>query len=189
MRKVVILIAVIALTSCGGNTDEAIEKKIKSKQGQIARLEKQIRELKKQLSDTTEKTRSIPVNVKVIKEEKFDHYILVYGEVEAVNYANISPEIPGKIQIIHVQEGQKVNKGELLVSLNTEAIRNSIEQIKTNLEFAAQTFEKQENLWKQKIGSEIQYMQAKTTKESLEAQLKSLEAQLKMSQIRAPFDG
>ncbi|PLX14104.1 MAG: efflux RND transporter periplasmic adaptor subunit [Marinilabiliales bacterium] len=95
----------------------------------------------------------------------------------------------GRIEKIYVEEGQRVNKGELLLSLNTDAIENQIKGVKSTLEFATTTFEKQDNLWKQGIGSEIDYLTSKNNKESLEAQLESLEAQKRMSQIRAPFAG
>ena len=76
-----------------------------------------------------------------------------------------------------------------MLTLNTDAIENQIKGVKSTLEFAKTTFEKQDNLWKQGIGSEIDYLTAKNNKESLEAQLESLEAQKRMSQIRAPFAG
>lgn len=189
MRNLVILMVIVILASCGGDKNAMLKQQIDRKKMQISKLEKQIEELEAQLVDTAHTKEAIPVNIKEMKGEEFEHYVIVYGEVEAENYANISPEMPGQIKTIHVAEGQKVNKGDLLISLNTEAIDNSIKQIKTNLDLAIQTYEKQKNLWDKKIGSEIQYLQAKTGKESLESQLKSLKAQKKMAQIRAPFNG
>lgn len=184
-----ILPIVILLASCGSD-DAAIKKKIIQKKQQIAKIEQQIAELEKQLTDSTEKEGNlIPVAIKEMNNEVFNHYFIVYGNVEADNYGNISPEMNGKIEKIHVQEGQKVKKGQLLVTLNTEAIAKNIKAMEANLELAQTSYEKQKALWDQKIGSEIQYLQAKSGKEGLEAQLDALKAQLKMALLKAPYDG
>lgn len=129
------------------------------------------------------------VNVQDLANEKFEHFFQANGTVEAVKEAFISPETNGQIKKIHVNEGQRVNKGHLLVSLNSDIIRSSIDEAKTQLELAQTIYKRQKGLWDQKIGSEVQFLQAKTNKESLENRLKSLEAQLEMSEISAPVSG
>lgn len=189
MKTVVKLLAVLLVVSCGMSKDQMLKKQIASKKAQIIKLEKQIVELEKQLSDTAEKRTIIAVELKDIKPEVFKHYITVFGNVEAEKYAKVSPEMSGQIRTIHVQEGQHVGKGELLVSLINDAIQSSINEVKASLELANTTYEKQKALWDQGIGSEIQYLQAKTQKQAAEDRLNMLEAQLRMSQVRAPFDG
>ncbi len=169
--------------------DETIEKKIIQKQEQIAKIEQQIADLRKKMSDTTETDTHIPVNIKKLQGEPFNHYIVVYGNVEARNYAAVSPEMSGRVRTIHVKEGSKVREGQLLVSLNTDAVKNNIKNVKSSLELAVSTFNKTKALWDDGVGSEIQYLQAKSNMESLEAQLQSLEAQMNMSLIKAPFNG
>jgi RND family efflux transporter MFP subunit len=88
-----------------------------------------------------------------------------------------------------VKEGQRVSAGTLLARLNTDITQSSIEEVETNLELAAVMFKKQKELWDQNIGSEVQYLQAKSSVESLEARLKTMQAQLAMASIRAPFSG
>lgn len=134
-------------------------------------------------------TAKVPVVVKIIKQEVFNHYIEVSGTVGAVNEAFISPEMNGQIKKIHVNEGARVKKGDLIISLNTSVIDKSIEELKTGLELARTIYSKQKELWDQKIGSEIQYLQAKNSKESLEGKLQTLYAQLDMARVKAPFDG
>ncbi|MBN2612145.1 MAG: efflux RND transporter periplasmic adaptor subunit [Bacteroidales bacterium] len=189
MRTLTILIAAILVTGCGMSKDDMLKKQIESKKTKIVKLEKSIKELEKQLSDSADNVTTIAVEVKEMNPEVFNHYITVFGNVEANQYAKISPEMNGQVTRIHVDEGQRVTKGQLLVSLNTDATESSINEVKTNLELARTTYEKQKNLWDQGIGSEIQYLQAKAQKESAEARLNMLEAQLRMSQVRAPFDG
>lgn len=184
-----ILPIVVLLASCGGSDDAAIKKQIIRKKQQIVTIEQQIAKLEQKLKDTSEVDNSIPVEVKEMKPEPFNHYFTVFGNVEADKYGMINPEMAGRVASIDVVEGQQVTKGTLLLTLNTEAIESQIKALETNLEFAKTTYEKQKALWDQKIGSEIQYIQAKSTKEGLEAQLSALRAQLKMAQLRAPYDG
>ncbi|MDA3893279.1 MAG: efflux RND transporter periplasmic adaptor subunit [Salinivirgaceae bacterium] len=184
-----ILPIVLLLASCGRSGDEAIKKQILQKKQQIINIEQQIAGLEKKLTDTVHKSNNIPVSVKEMLGEEFNHYFLIYGNVEADKYGMISPEMNGKIKDILVKEGQVVEKGTLLLTLNTEAIENQIKGIKSGLEMATTSYEKQKTLWDQKIGSEMQYLQAKSAKEGLEAQLDALQSQMRMSQLRAPYAG
>lgn len=129
------------------------------------------------------------VSVKTVANQRFEHFIQVNGTVEAINEAFISPEINGQIKKIHVKEGRRVKKGDLLVSLSSDVIESSIAEVKSNLELARTVYKKRKGLWDKKIGSEIQYLEAKTNKDSLENRLKSLQAQLDMAKIKAPISG
>ncbi len=91
--------------------------------------------------------------------------------------------------MIHVLEGQRVHKGDLLVSLNSDITRNAVAEVQNSLDLARTVFLKRQELWDKHIGSEIQYLEAKTNKAALENRLKALQAQLDMAEIRAPFSG
>lgn len=180
----------IATKDTANNQDElALIKKIAIQKNRVVKMSKKVKDLENELASMHKDKNLIPVAVKELNGENFNHFITVYGRVEASEYAEISPEIGGQIISIYVKAGDKVSKGQLLVSLNTDAIENSIKATSTSLQLADTTFKKQKALYDQGIGSEIQYLQAKTNKEALEAQLKAQKAQLRMSQIRAPFDG
>ncbi len=168
--------------------DLKLIKQIAAQKNRIVGIESAIKKIENQMTAREEKN-LISVAVKDIQPEVFNHYIITYGEVEAKNYANISPEMNGRIEKIFVKEGQRVKKGDLLVTLNTDAVDKQIKGTKSSLELATTTFEKQNNLWEQGIGSEIEYLTSKNTKEGLEAQLEGLIAQKEMSQIIAPFSG
>ena len=129
------------------------------------------------------------VEIKVMLPEKFEHFFVVNGALEAVQDAFISAETSGQIKTIPVHEGQRVQKGDLLVFLNSDIVRNGVAEVNNALDLARTVFKKRQELWDRKIGSEIQYLEAKTNKESLENRLKSLQAQLEMAQVRAPFTG
>ena len=168
--------------------DLKILKQITTQKNRIVTIEQKIKSLENTMTAKEEK-KLLPVAVKEMQNEQFDHYIIAFGEVEAKNYAMISPEMNGRIEKIHVKRGQRVSKGSLLVILNTDALDKQISGVKSSLDFATTTYNKQEALWNESIGSEIDFLAAKNTKETLESQLESLEAQIRMSQIRAPFDG
>lgn len=188
-----VMMMVIA-ASCGSeNNPEAIKKEISSNEDKIRDLQTKNESLKQQLAqiDTGSIDSSIftAVYVQKIKPEPFNHYIEVNGNVQPIEDAFISPDVSGQIKNIVVAEGQYVKRGQLLATLNTEVAQSSIQEIKTNLELAKTQFEKQKELWDQQIGSEMQFLEAKNRMESAQARLKTLNAQLDMARLTAPFDG
>ncbi|MCP4220240.1 MAG: efflux RND transporter periplasmic adaptor subunit [bacterium] len=171
MKKIVLLLIVLAtLIACSGDTGDA---------GKTTTAK----------ADEVQEYSALMVKTKTLAYEKFEHYFLANGAVEAVKDAFISPEMNGQVKKIYVKEGQRVKKGQLLVTINGDVIKNSMAEAKSGLELATTIFNKRDALWKKKIGSEVQYLQAKTEKESLENRLKSLKAQLAMTQIKAPISG
>ena len=193
MKKIAVLILAVAVASCSPQSDSKdIRKELAQYKKERNELEQKISDLEEQLNagqDGTTGDFQIPVFVKEMEPETFRHFVRSNGAVEAVYDAFISPETNGQITRIHVNEGDHVKEGDLLVSLKTSVIRSNIQEVKTNLELARETFEKQKNLWADSVGSEMQYLEAKNRMESLENRLSTLQEQLEMSRIRAPFDG
>jgi RND family efflux transporter MFP subunit len=95
----------------------------------------------------------------------------------------------GVITSVSVKEGDRVSKGQTLAVIDDAVLRQSVEELKTGLDLANTVFEKQQNLWNQKIGSEVQYLQAKNNKEGLERKLATLNSQLAMARITSPISG
>ncbi len=193
MKKLLILTSMVVLASaCNMNSPEMLEQQLKKKKDQVRELNDQIASLEEQLAQNPgEETATylVPVSVKAMEPQPFEHYIEITGKLEAEEDAFISPEMNGQIDKIYVREGQYANKGQLLLSLNTSITESSIQEVKTGLELANKFYEKQEELWEQKIGSEMQYLEAKNAKEQSEARLATLEAQLDMASVKAPFSG
>ncbi len=144
---------------------------------------------KKQNTAAVAADESLLVEVKTVVPEEFAHFFTVNGALEALQDAFISAETSGQIQSVHVQEGQRVQKGDLLVTLNSDITRNAAAEVNSALELARTVFRKRQELWDRRIGSEIQYLEAKTSKESLENRLASLQAQLDLARVKAPFSG
>ena len=141
-------------------------------------------------SDTSKKViKGTRVNVTPVNFSEFSHYIEVQGKIDGDQNLAIYPEAMGAIEAIYVKPGQYVNKGQLLAKLNDAAISEQIKSVESNYKFVNDVFEKQKNLWEKKVGSEMQYLQAKNNKESLESQLAVLKRQQEMMSIKAPISG
>ena len=124
-----------------------------------------------------------------LESKPFSHFIKVQGALTSDKNLNLYPEIPGIIRAINVKEGQKVLKGMALVELSNEGTTAQLEQMKLQVKLAKIIYERQLNLWSQKIGSEIQFLQAETNYLSLKKNIDQLNDQIMKSKIIAPFDG
>lgn len=192
MKRIIAILMIVALAACGGKDEKtALQDQIKERQKQVRQLNKEIKGLQDKLGQAQggQSAFQVPVQVKNLQPETFNHFFKVNGKVEADKRAFISPETNGRIEKLHIDEGQRVQKGQLLVTLNTDVTRNTIEEVKTNLKLAKKMFQKQKDLWEKEIGSEIEYLRAKNNKESLESRLETLNSQLDMATIKAPFSG
>jgi RND family efflux transporter MFP subunit len=134
-------------------------------------------------------TKIFQVKTTQLERGTFEHYIKTQGAVNADKSIMLNAENSGSVRTIHVSEGAYVSAGKILISLDTDILNNSMKELETAYELASVIFQKQEKLWKQNIGSEIEFLQAKNKKESLETQLATLKARKAKSIIRAPFAG
>ncbi|UXP31184.1 efflux RND transporter periplasmic adaptor subunit [Reichenbachiella agarivorans] len=192
-----ISIAVLSslLVACGGGNelDQKKEEVVKLRD-EMLKMKQQVAELESEIKTQDPEYGKKEINavlVTTIKMEPqhFEHKIEVRGGVESRTNVVVSSEIPGKIIKVAVVEGQVVKKGQLLVELDNEILRNNIAELKTNLELATIVADKQANLWEKNIGTEMQYLEAKNNKESLERKLATTRSQLNQSKIFAPFSG
>ncbi len=196
MKKIILFaVAVLFLaTSCKQQSKSKLERQIISYQKQANALTTKISDLQTQLEEQTaakNQQTALHVSVKTdtIKPMLFEHYFDATAEIECVHDAYISPEISGQIVDIPVNAGDYVKKGQLLAQLETDVIENSIRELKTSLSLAEFTYQKQKTLWSKHIGSELQYLQAKTNMESLQNKLQGLQTQYNKSFIKAPING
>lgn len=191
MKTLVKIIPVILLLAACGGGDEAIKKQIISKKQQISKLELEIIELEKSLTDTTPVVeRAALVKVEELKNTQFKHYVEVQGKLDGEENVQVFPKgMGGSVTKVNVKPGQAVKKGDVIASLDNEMLLKSMEQLKTQYELVNQMYEKQKTLWDQKIGSEVQYLQAKTQKEAMESSIASLQKQIDDTRITSPING
>ncbi len=185
-------VSAFGLASCGGDdaSPEAKLKKLDKLRAQKAKIEAEIAELEKE-TGAQESAADAPVPVKVIipRTGEFLTFAEFQGVVASEENINLGSEVGGRITQVMVKEGQNVSKGQVLASFDAEIIQKNIEEVQNALDLANTTFEKQKNLWDQKIGSEIQYLQAKNQKENLEKRLEGLRAQQGKASLRSPISG
>jgi len=181
----VLAIAIIACNPGGGDKKAQLEK-LKSQQ---ADLNSKILALEQELSVNDSAPKGVAVSVATLKALPFKNYIDVQGRVDADENIAISTEMPGTITRINVQAGDQVQAGQVLAETDTRAISQQISDLQTNITLVNQVYDKQKALWDQKIGTEIQYLQAKTNKESIEKKMLAMQEQLRMSKIISPING
>jgi RND family efflux transporter MFP subunit len=189
MKKLISLLFIALLVGCGSESDRD---KLERLQAEQDRIGAEIKELKQQLAaqDGNISLEDLtPVSIRQITAQPFQHSIKVQGTVESDNNILIPAQSSGTVIRIHVTEGQTVQKGQLLAELDGAILENTLAELKVNLELAQTVFKRQSRLWEKEIGSEVQYLQAKTEKEALEKRLAATREQYQLTKITSPIDG
>ena len=193
MKKILILLtAAVIIASCSATKTTDDEN---TKRAQLQQYKQELHDLKLKIDDlekelgTSKIDEVVKVKVTELQNITFEHFIEVTGKVEAEYDVNVSPETAGIISEVFVKEGQAVRKGQILAKLNTDILERSLDEVMVQLDLANLNFERQDNLWKQNIGSEMQYLQSKNTKEGLEKRVESLKTQIEMGKIKSPVSG
>jgi len=202
MKKIFyLLISSIILASCGGSSNTSVMDAIASNDIETIRAKRTaIAEQQKALDQDVKQLDSaialLDVNAKLplvttfeANTEKFNHYLELQGDVMTKQNVLIYPEMAGTLYRVYVKEGQNVKKGQILATIDDGGLSSSLAQMRTQAELAKTTFERQKRLWEQSIGSEIQYLQAKTQYEAQTSAVKQMESQVGKSTMRAPFSG
>ncbi len=139
--------------------------------------------------DTTVRKNLPAVTTLVLQPSIFEHFVQVHGAVKADKSADLFAMGGGRVRRVLVKEGDRVRSGQLLVDLDNDAIDKQIAAAESGAALAKDVYEKQSRLWEQKIGSEVQFLQAKSQMEQAEAGVSALREQRRMTQVTAPFDG
>jgi len=193
----ILVIGVLALllNACGQNGDvESKKAELKQKKTELQKIQASIIELEKEISaldpEFGKKNRKATlVTTRNVEKTVFEHYVEVTGAVKSRKNVLISAENMGSIRKVLHKEGSEVKRGQLLLTMDTELYQRSLDQLETEYDLAVTMFKKQANLWNQNIGTEVQYLEAKNRKESLENQIANVKTQISKSQVRAPFAG
>ena len=201
MKNIFLLIILASIAiSCGGDSksvESVIEthdlKKIRKKRKEIIDQQLEINQ-KVELIDKAiaklDTVKHLPlVTAFQVKHKNFTHFLELQGNVATKKNIILYPEYSGLLTSIKVKEGQKVRKGQLLATIDDGGMSQQLAQMEVQYNFAKTTFERQQRLWDQKIGSEIEYLQAKATYEGQENAIKQMHSQLAKTSIRAPFSG
>jgi membrane fusion protein, multidrug efflux system len=188
MNKLIIILTgvVFLFGGCKSGTDKRAElEKLKKEHDRITA---QITQLESELNPSSNLVVT-PVITEVLKKAPFSHYIEVQGRVDGNENIGVSPRTVGVVTKIFVSEGDYVKKGQVLAEQDAEVLKQNLNDLKNQLAFVTELYQKQKNLWDQKIGSEVQYLTAKNNMESVQNKIATIEDQIKMSTITSPIDG
>lgn len=189
-----VILTVLILASCGGGDELEMKKKtLEDKKAQLEALKTEIKQLEEEIADMEgaddEVASGKPVTVEPAVVKPYSHKVTIQGIAMSKENVIVSPEYSGTILEILVEEGQVVSQGALLAKVDNSILLQNLQELETSLDLAKTVFEKQERLWNQNIGSEIQYLEAKNNLETLEKKKATLETQISKTNITAPIAG
>jgi RND family efflux transporter MFP subunit len=196
VNKITLFIAISFFAiSCGNKeNNQTIDQLIAAKnskelQAKKTQIQADLAKIEAALATLNVKKEEALVSVMTIKDTLFNHYLDIQGSVNTKENMLIQPEIPGTLIALNVKAGQRVSKGQVLGRVDDGGSSQQVASLETQYQLAKTTFERQKNLWNQKIGSEIQYLQAQTQMFSLQRSVAQAKAMLAKTVIRAPFSG
>lgn len=202
MKKAIILInAAILLFACGGNKEQSVEEiiasgnleEIRAKRTEVEALKttyaEQIEMLDGKISELDTNKKIPSITTFILQEDTFEHFLEFQGSVNTKNLLIIYPEYAGLLTAVYVREGDRVSKGQTLAKIDDGGLSQQLAQLEIQRDLAKTTYERQQRLYDQKIGSEIQLLQVKTSYEAQEKAINQLKKQLEKTVVKAPFSG
>lgn len=196
MKKIFLIPALsILLFSCGKKVDNTnidtliASKNLKDIQAKKALLQADLGKIDGALALLDVRKEEALVSVLTLKDTVFSHYLEIQGSIDTKENILVQPEYQGTLVSLNVKAGQRVSKGQILGRIDDAGLSQQVASLENQYALAKTTFERQKNLWNQKIGSEIQYLQAQTQMISAQRGVAQIKAQLTKTLIRAPFTG
>ena len=198
---ILILLTILTFVSCGNAEKQSVEAVIDSNNEvsiiemrsdlvtQQQDIQAKLALLDAKLSELNPEEKIPLITTFTAIQENFQHYLELQGRVETKQNIVLMPEMGGILTHMYVKNGEKVTKGQLLARIDDGGMGQQLAQMQIQSELAKTTFERQERLWKQKIGSEIQYLQAKSNFEGQQRAVNQMEIQVAKTGVRAPFSG
>jgi RND family efflux transporter MFP subunit len=194
------ILSLVIIVSCGPkekSIEDIVENGSKAELNQkreelntsMRKLNSQIKTLDKKLADFEDTSKYALVEALSLVPKDFNHYVTVQGDVTTDQNIMIYPQFSGVLKDIYVKEGDQVKKGQKLAKIDDGGQSSQLEEMKAQRELAKTIFERQGRLWDENIGSEIQYLEAKTAFEQIDNAVDQMRSQLNKSVIYAPFSG
>lgn len=202
MQKIattILIAASISLVSCGSKNAEAL---LKEKKTTLEELKKQQTKLNDeviklettilQLDPSSKKEEKAKlVTLQEITLQPFTHFIDLQGKIDAVNIAYAAPRngIGGLVKELFVKKGDYVKRGQILLKLDDAIIKKQLDQLQTQLSFVKNIYQRQQNLWKENIGTEVQLISAKNNVDNVEKQILLVKEQQSLTHVTADIEG
>lgn len=189
------MLSILAI-SCGQKALDmedviAVKAEVKSKKAEVKTLEKEIVKLNDRILELEPRKEKAPILVTsiILQNEDFERFTTVQASVQSDEVIYVSSETGGRLTSVTVKEGQDVKRGQLIATVDMQNLKNQSAEIQTSLDLAKDVYSRQERLWDQKIGTEIQFLQAKNNVERLEKTIATINSQLAKSKVYAPISG
>ncbi len=190
---------ILVMASCGGGSKES-DSSLAGKKAQLEAFKKQqaeitgkIQQLEQEilkLDPASQPEKIKMVGITVIEKRDFAHYIDLQGRITTESMYYVSPRgMGGQVRAVYVKQGDRVNKGQLLLKLDDAIIQQNIRQLENQLAFAKNIYERQQNLWKDGIGTEVQFLTARNNVDNLEKQIAIVKEQAGQSNVYAEVSG
>jgi membrane fusion protein (multidrug efflux system) len=193
-----LLPALLLVVGCGTEVAEEetpqdlaeIRQLLAEKQTELRTLKSEIADLEGQIETLDPNARKrVLVSTRSVDRTDFNHYVEIQGSIQTDDVVMVSSEMGGRVIDLKVQEGQSVNRGQLIAKLDLESIQKQIAEVETSLDLAREVYERQQRLWEQNIGSELQYLEAQNAVDRLERTLETLQFNYEKSSVYAPISG
>ncbi|QHS57177.1 efflux RND transporter periplasmic adaptor subunit [Mucilaginibacter sp. 14171R-50] len=185
MKKLIYIPALLLLAACSN--------KPKDKKAELADLQKQQSEINNKIAKLQAEIGTpeviTEVNVAEVKTGPFVNYVQIQGKIDAQDNVTAYPQTGGTITAIYAKVGQHVSKGQVLAQLDNSVLRQNIAQAESQLALTQQIYNRQKALWDQKIGTEVQFLQAQTNFQAGKKSIAALREQAAMYRIVAPISG
>jgi membrane fusion protein (multidrug efflux system) len=187
MKKLLYIPAILFLAACSN--------KPKDKKAELADLQKQQQELNAKITKlqsevgTVDSTKAVEVAAVLVKTGTFANYVQIQGKIDAQDNVTAFSQSPGTITALYVKPGQHVSKGQVLAQLDASVLQQQIAQTEANLDLAKTVYDRQKNLWDQKIGTEVQFLQAQTNYKAGLKSVAALRSQANLYRITSPISG
>lgn len=187
MKKLIYIPALLLLAACAG--------KPKDKKAELADLQKQQQDINGKITKlqaevgTNDSSKTTEVGAIEVTSKAFTNYVQIQGKIDAQDNVTAYPQSPGTITAIFVKPGQHVSRGQLMVQLDASVLQQQIAQSQAQLDLNQTLYQRQKNLWDQKIGTEVQFLQAQTSLQSAKKSVAALRSQANLYRIVSPING
>ena len=201
MKKLIITLSLILLLSCNSSRNSSINDLINK--GDLETLKKKKKEyvdlmndLRLDLNDINNGIMLLDENEQIqviskfnVIEKEFTTYVELQANLKSRKNVVILSEFQGALKNFFVREGQLVKKGKLLAEINDSGLKEQLDQMLIQANYTKDNFDRIKRLWEKNIGSEMQFLKAKSDFETNNKMVEQIRDQLSKTKIYAPFDG
>jgi RND family efflux transporter MFP subunit len=189
MKKIFLFAGILLILAGCSSKDPDKKARLEQLKKEHGRLTEEILKLEREIAPTNA-VAATRVSVNALARGPFEHYIEVQGRIDGNENIAVNPRNQGgMVTRILVREGAAVTKGEVLAEMDAEVLKQQLTDMKNQLAFVTDIYNRQKTLWDQKIGSEVQYLKAKNDMETVRNGIATLEEQIQMSVITSPING